>query len=123
MLTVDGSDERFIRICATGLLHAPEYRRFEPQFAGEMQQWTRPVPLLLDLRHFRGWTLAGFARDVAWDLRNRKTFSKIAVIGDACWHEWSTCAGMLLFRAKLRFFHSEQEARQWLGVADRNSES
>jgi hypothetical protein len=50
------------------------------------------------------------------------TFSKIVVIGDACWHELSTWPDMLLFRAKLRVFRSEQ-AKQWLGVADGNSES
>jgi hypothetical protein len=53
MLTIDGSDERFIRIRATGLLNPPDYRRFDSQFAWETQRWTRPVPLLLDLRHFR----------------------------------------------------------------------
>jgi len=42
---------------------------------------------------------------------------RIAVVGDARWHEWSTCAGMLLFRARLKFFRSEAAAKHWLGVA------
>jgi hypothetical protein len=64
-----------------------------------------------------GRTLAAFQRDVAWDIRNRKTFSKIAVVGDAHWHEWSTYAGTLPFRARLKFFRSEAAAKHWLGVA------
>jgi hypothetical protein len=47
---------------------------------------------------------------------------KDVVIGDACRHELSTCAGVLPFRAKLRVFRSER-AKQWLAVADGNSES
>lgn len=73
-----------------------------------------PAPLLLDLRRFHGWTAAALLRDVAWDIRNRKTFSKIAVVGDACWREWTTYAGMLLFRARLKFFRSAEVAKHWL---------
>ena len=119
MLAVEADDRRLLRIRATGLLRASDYRRFAPEFARVMQRRTRPVPLLLDMRGFRGWTPAAFVRDIIWDIRNRNSFSRIAVIGDARWHEWSTYAGMLLFRAKLRFFRSSEEAKQWLGVADR----
>src|SRR5438552_3380895 len=123
MLALEGGDQRFIRIRAAGLLRASDYRRFETQFAEEMRHRAQPSPLLLDMRGFRGWTPAAFVRDIVWDIRNRNSFSRIAVIGDARWHEWSTYAGMLLFRAELRFFRSSEEARQWLGVADRDSQS
>jgi hypothetical protein len=118
MLTIDGGDHRFLQIRATGLLSSRDYRRFEAEFEREIQRRIPPVPLLLDMRGFRGWTPAALPRDLAWDIRNRKTFSKIAVVGDARWHDWSTYAGMLLFRARLKFFRSKEEAKQWLGVAD-----
>src|SRR5256885_15936722 len=88
MLAVEADDRRLFRIRASGLLHASDYRRFAQEFARVMQRRTRPVPLLLDMRGFRGWTPAAFVRDVAWDIRNRNSFSRIAVIGDARWHEW-----------------------------------
>ena len=122
MLAVEGGDRRFIGIRAAGLLRASDYRRFGQEFARVMQRRTRPVPLLLDMRGFHGWTPAAFVRDILWDIRNRNSFSRIAVVGDARWHEWSTYAGILLFRAKLRFFRSSEEAKQWLGVADRDSQ-
>ena len=82
-----------------------------------MRERNRPFLLLLDMRGFRCWTLAAFLKDGASDIRNRKTFLRIAVVGDARWHEWSTCAGMLLFRARLKFFRSEAAAKHRLGVA------
>ena len=105
----------FIRIRATGCLTAADYRRFEPAFAAELEHRTPPIPLLLDMRGFRGWTPAAFLRDLSWDLRNRRTFSKIAVIGDKRRHRWLTAAGKPLFRAPMKVFRSEGDAEAWLG--------
>src|SRR5215212_5364475 len=111
MLLVEPSSASFIRIRASGRLGAADYRRFEPEFAAELARRTTPVPLLLDLRGFGGWTPAGFLRDLSWDIRNRRTFSKIAVLGDAPWHRWITASGAPLFRASLKFFGSGEESQ------------
>ena len=105
-----------IRIRATGLLRAADYRSFEPAFAAELASRATPVPLLLDMRGFRGWTPAGLIRDLRWDLRNRGTFSRIAVVGDARGHRWITAAGAPLFRAPMRYFDASDGARAdaWL---------
>ena len=68
------------------------------------------------MRGFAGWTPAGLLRDLAWDLRNRRSFSRIAVIDDKHWHRWITAAGAPLFRAPMRFFRSaeERDAEDWL---------
>jgi hypothetical protein len=116
MLVVEGSTDNFIRIRARGLLGAADYRRFEPEFESELRRCTPPVLLLLDMRGFRGWTPAGFVRDLRWDIRNRNSFSKIAVVGDALWHRWVTMLGAPLFRAPMKFFRAagEKRARVWL---------
>jgi hypothetical protein len=116
MLLVEPSPGPFIRIRANGRLGAADYRRFEPEFAEELKRRKPPVPLLLDMRGFRGWTPPGFLRDLRWDVRNRSAFSKIAVIGDARWHAWITLAGAPLFRAPLKFFRPAEgpHAIAWL---------
>jgi hypothetical protein len=116
MLVIEGSTENFIRIRAIGLLGAPDYRRFEPEFESELKRRKVPVLLLLDMRGFRGWTAAGFVHDLLWDIRNRNSFSKIAVVGNAVWHRWITILGMPLFRAPMKFFRAagEKRARVWL---------
>lgn len=116
MLDVECTAEPFMRIRASGLLGADDYRQFEEDFANELRRATQPVGLLLDMRGFRGWTPRGFLRDLQWDLRNRNTFSKIAVIGDARWHKWISVAGALLFNGQLSYFSAKQAnlAQQWL---------
>jgi hypothetical protein len=116
MLTLDPSPAFFLGIRADGRLRAEDYRRFEPLFEAELDRRTPPVPLLLDMRNFRGWTPGGLVRDLAWDLRNRRSFSKIAVVGSARWHRWITIAGTPLFRAPMRYFGAAEvdEAERWL---------
>jgi len=115
MLTILPSAAPFIRISASGRLSATDYDRFEPEFAAELKRRQIPAPsLLLDIRGFRGWTPGGFVRDLRWDLRNRRTFSRIAVVGDRPWHRWITLAGKPLFRAPMRYFTSSDAAAGWL---------
>src|SRR5688500_6987263 len=104
MLSVEPTKDPFLRVRASGRLAPADYRRFEPAFAAELARRSLPIPLLLDMRGFRGWTIGGLLRDLHWDLRHRRTFSKIAVIGDARWHRWITAAGAPLFRAPMRYF-------------------
>jgi hypothetical protein len=115
MLTLVPSSAAYLRIRASGRLGTADYRGFEPAFAAELAHRNTPMPLLLDLRGFRGWTPAAFLRDLRWDLRNRRAFSKIAVVGDRSWHRWITAAGAPLFRAPMRYFRSVEEAEAWLG--------
>ena len=116
MLMLVPSAAAFVHIRASGRLGADDYRRFEPEFAAELERREVPVPLLLDMRGFRGWSPRGFLRDLAWDFGNRRTFSRIAVIGDAPWHRWITAAGAPLFRAPMKFFRPdhERDAEAWL---------
>lgn len=117
MLTLVPSPAAFIRIRSRGRLGAEDYRRFEPEFAAELQRRNLPISLLLDIRGFKGWTPAGLLRDLRWDLRNRLAFSKIAVIGDARWHRWITAVAAPLFSGPLTFFRANEESRaeDWLG--------
>lgn len=116
MLSLVPSPAPFLRIRANGRLTAADYRQFGPAFAAELKRHTPPVPLLLDMRGFRGWTPAGLLRDLRWDFRNRRTFAKIAVIGDQGWHRWITAAGAPLFRAPMRYFPAgaTADAEAWL---------
>ena len=84
MLTLIPSPAAYIRIRASGRLSASDYDRFEREFAAELKRRKVPrPPLLLDIRDFRGWTPAGFLRDLRWDFANRRTFSCSIVIKGA----------------------------------------
>jgi hypothetical protein len=114
MLSLDTSDRAFICVRAQGILRWRDYSNFERQISDELNRRRTPIPLLLDLRGFRGWSPAGLVRDLIFDLRHRASFSRIAVLGDARWHAWITYLAIPLFRARLRFFNGRNIASEWL---------
>ena len=116
MLRAVQSNDPYIRVVAAGTLDTADFRRFNPAFAAQLSLKGAPIALLLDLTEFHGWTVGGFLHDLAFDLRNRRTFSRIAVIGPRRWHRWITLAGAPLFAAELRYFWSSEEesAAAWL---------
>jgi len=110
MFTLGASKACFIRLRAEGILNVADYAGLERDLQCILDSSKVPMALLLDLRNFRGWTISGFVRDLAFDFRHRKTFSRIAVIGDRHWHKWSTYAAAPLFKARTRFFWQSEEA-------------
>jgi hypothetical protein len=117
MLSLERSEGGYIHVKGTGTITAADYRRFNRIFADALSRKQVPVPLLLDLREFGGWTFGGFARDLQFDIRHRRTFSRIAVVGRKRWHRWITHAGAPLFTARLKYFSSDEEerAKAWVG--------
>jgi hypothetical protein len=120
LFTVHVSDPGFIRIRAEGVLTPASYDSLERAFAEELSRRGAPVALLLDLTSFRGWSVQGFLRDLRFDLRYRRSFSRIAVIGHRRWHKWSTYAAMPIFTANMRFYWPQQQelAIAWLRGSD-----
>jgi len=114
MLSIDTSDRAFVRIRAQGVLRWRDYKGFEARLSNELGRRHRPVPLMLDLKGFRGWSAPGLIRDLVFDLRHREAFSRIAVVGDARWHKWITYLAIPLFRVKMRFFKVQDRATEWL---------
>jgi hypothetical protein len=116
MFSIECEDPRFIRIHATGRLGAGDYDKLEPALAAELKRRGGRSPLLLDLRGWRGWTGGGLIRDLRFDLSHRKSFSRIAVLGDRRWHEWVTIVGKPLFAAPMRYFGAGEErgAAEWV---------
>jgi SpoIIAA-like len=116
MFTIDSDNSRYIRVHAAGRLRARDYRSFEPAFEEALARRGGRAPLLLDLRGWRGWTPGGLFRDLRFDLRHRRSFPRIAVIGDRRWHEWLTYAAGPIFSGPMRYFDGarEREAIAWL---------
>jgi hypothetical protein len=116
MFSIDWENPSFIRVRADGRLSASDYDRFEPDFAAELARRGGYSPLLLDVRGWRGWTAGGFFRDLFFNLSNRDSFPRIAVLGDRPWHKWLTYAAKPVFVAPMRYFDAgrEGEAAEWV---------
>ena len=110
MFSIEWENPAYLRVRASGRLSWSDYDRFVPAFAAELARRGGRAPLLFDLRGWRGWTPGGFARDLFFNLSNRRSFLRIAVVGDHPWHKWLTYAAKPIFIAPMRYFDAAQEA-------------
>jgi hypothetical protein len=124
MFSIDTTNRQYIRIHATGRLSSSDYDAMEPALEAELarralgqaQDERGRARLLLDLTGWRGWTAGGLLRDIRFDIRHRKSFPRIAVLGDRAWHKWLTYAAKPVFRGEMRYFDAarEREAVEWV---------
>lgn len=128
MFSIDTANGGYIRIHATGRLRASDYDTMEPPLEAELarralrqaQDERRRIPLLLDLTGWRGWTAGGLVRDIRFDIRHRKSFPRIAVLGDRAWQQWLTYAAKPVFSGEMRYFDAtrERQAAEWMERAN-----
>jgi hypothetical protein len=116
MFSIERENPDYILVRASGRLSWDDYDRFQPDFAAELGRRGGYAPLLLDVRGWRGWTAGGFVRDLFFNLSNRKSFPRIAVVGDRPWHKWLTLAAKPVFSGEMRYFDAaeEREAMTWV---------
>jgi hypothetical protein len=118
MFSIDRENPAYVRVRASGRLSASDYDRFEPDFAAELARRGGRAPLLLDVRGWSGWTPGGLVRDLLFDLKHRRSFPRIAVVGDRPWHKWLTFAAKPVFACPMRYFDEalERQAVEWVGA-------
>ncbi len=116
MFSLNSSNPAYLRLHATGRLAQSDYEAIEPDFDVELARRGGRAPLLLDVRGWRGWTPGGLVRDLRFDLRHRRSFPRIAVVGDRPWHRWVTVAAKPVFTCPMRYFDAgrEAEAVEWV---------
>lgn len=116
MFSMDWENPAYLRLRASGRLSATDYAAFEPDFEAEMKKRGERAPLLLDVRGWRGWTPSGLVRDLRFDLKHRKSFPRIAVLGDRPWHKWLTVAAKPVFTGSMRYFDAAREGKalEWV---------
>ena len=121
MFSIDTANDPYVRIHASGRLTPGDYDAMERVFEAELarralrQAQDERVALLLDLTGWRGWTPSGLIRDLRFDFRHRKSFARIAVVGDRAWHKWLTLAAKPVFSGEMRYFEAakERQATDW----------
>ena len=107
---LDASNPDYVRAHATGQLTPADYDVFEPSLIAEIERRGGKAPFLLDIRGWRGWTVRGFVRDLIFDLRHRRSSTRIAAVGNRRWHRWLTWAAKPIFPAPMLYFDGAQEA-------------
>lgn len=112
-------------IRVTGKLSRADYRAVLAPHIGELlgQFRTLRVLFLMDPA-FEGWSLPAAWENTVFDLKHRRDFDKIAMVGAPKWEEWcAKNAAALLISAEIRTFGLDQlaQAWEWLGVSARGA--
>lgn len=117
MITVEhGREREMIVIRASGTLSSDDYARSVPEIEHAIDLSQGPLRVKLRLEDFHGWEIGALWRELAFDVRHRGDFGRIAVIGETGLEAWGTTLSAPFARAETRFFPTgrENEADAWL---------
>lgn len=96
-----------------GKLRREDYEQLVPRLEQAIAA-NGPLRVLIKLDDFEGWTPSGLIDELRFDLRHRKDFECIAVLGTGNVQKIATRIAAPFFSGEVRFFEDEGQARQWL---------
>lgn len=107
-----GSDDDVLAIRAWGLLTEDDYRDLE----GILAARERLRVLFLMDETFRGWNAGAAWLNTRLDLRRRRDFEKVAIVGAPTWERWCARLAGLLVAGEIKTFSRDElsAARAWL---------
>ncbi len=117
MVRVTERQDNFVALQISGKLEKEDFVHVMPQLESAMS--TRgPLRVVIVLDDFRGFAPSGALQELTFDLKHRKDFKKVAVVGARFWDRVTFRLMRTLFRGKVRFFDKEkegvEEAKRWV---------
>lgn len=103
-------DAAHLVVVASGRLSEEDYRGLVPRLHEAIERHGG-LRLLILLRDFEGWAPKALIEDLPFDLRHRKDFERVAIVGDRRWEEIGTRIAAPFFSGSMRFFEDEADAR------------
>lgn len=103
-----------ITLRASGTLTKAEYDLAVPEIENAMVLAKGPLKMLVRLEDFQGWEVDALWEDLKFERHHRRDLGPVAVVGDTKFEEWGTWLSSLFSKPEIRFFKSEDQARDWL---------
>lgn len=115
MVTCRMRDDNLMEIKVEGLLTERDYKNVLPELDKRLRR-SEGLKFLVILENFKGWEPAALWDDIKFDIKNRKRFGNIAVLGEKDSHRWMTKMSNYLFASEVKFFRKDElmEAMSWL---------
>lgn len=112
------SKDDFIAIQATGTLSGEDYDAVLPDIEKIIDKHGK-VRVYIDLEFFEGWEPLAAWKDMAFGVMHWNDMSKLAIVGDAKWEEWSATMANYMMQGEVRHFHTTEqaEALKWVKAA------
>lgn len=110
------STEDLLGIQISGKLSRSDYRDvLAPRVESLLQRFGRLRVLFLMDELFDGWSLAAAWANTVFDLKHRRDFAKVAMVGAPKWEEWCVKApAALLMNGELRTFDRDHLNHAWV---------
>lgn len=114
---MDESSGNVVGFRATGRLSRSDYQVLHRHVEDLLKRFASLNVLFLMAEAFEGWSLGAAWANTIFDLKHRRDFGKIAMVGCPRWEEWCVklAAGRLM-AGELRTFRRDElgQAWQWL---------
>jgi hypothetical protein len=112
----DGRDA-VVAFRASGVLTRDDYREvLVPRLEAALAAGGRLRVLVLVDEAFRGWDLRAAWANTCLDLRHRRDFDKVAIVGAPAWERWCARAAGLVIAGRLRTFDRDRLHEAWTWV-------
>ncbi len=118
MIAVEQAAKDIILCRASGFLTKEDYETALPELERAIERSEGRPRVLILLEDFRGWQLDALWQELRFDLKHRKDFERIAVVGDSRLQDWGTRLSRPFFAAEMRYFSRAElpEAEAWLSA-------
>lgn len=112
---MDESAGNILGVRVTGKLSEADYRDvFAPRIRLLLGQFQTLKVLFVMDEAFDGWSLGAAWANTILDLKHRRDFKKIAMVGGPRWEEWcAKTVAMLLMSGEMRTFRLDQLTQAW----------
>lgn len=112
---MDESADNIIGFRAAGKLSHADYRDVvHPRIEKSLKQFPTLKVLFLMDETFEGWSLSAAWKNTVFDLRHRRDFDKIAMVGGPKWEGWCVkAAAAPLMGGEMRTFRLDELAQAW----------
>jgi hypothetical protein len=113
------SDGPIVAVRARGILTEDDYLNvLVPQVRRALGAGERIRVLLFMDETFRGWNARAAWRNTCLDLRHRRDFDKVAIVGVSAWEQW--CATLVegLITGEIRTFARDELSTAWTWLRD-----
>jgi len=99
---------------ARGVLTKDDYQEvLVPRLEAALEAADRVRVLVLMDETFRGWNARAAWSNTCLDLRHRRDFDKVAIVGAPTWEEWCVRVANVLVAGELKTFKREQLSAAW----------
>jgi hypothetical protein len=114
MMNITRDEAGLPTIHVSGRLEKQDYEKAIPELEKALNEGTTRA--LLELDDFKGFTPAALIEELKFDIRHRKDFDRIAVVGSSTMEELGVRLIRPFFSGQVRIFEKERrsEAEAWL---------